>query len=86
VFWETKTSLILSYNKASGLISKLNRRESEMVRTNFNTVKKLGVFFFVQLPPIIGTIPVKFHFFIFVNLNSDDDGSRELPGALSKVI
>jgi hypothetical protein len=35
-----------------------SRRENELVRQHFASIRKLGIFFLVQLPPIIGYIPM----------------------------
>jgi hypothetical protein len=36
----------------------LTRREKELMRTSVGAAKKVGIFFILQLPPIIGLLPV----------------------------
>ncbi len=70
LFFETKDALVLYSKKQSQARSakKLKRREEELIRSNFASVQKLIVYFFLQLPPIIGIIPVRVLQFIFLLL------------------
>lgn len=54
VYKETTTVLPLMYKNDS---QPLTRRELEALTSNYETLQKLGLLFFMQLPPVIGTIP-----------------------------
>ena len=58
LFFETKDVLFLLRKRSQ---TKLTRRETELVRHNIDSLKKVGVYFFLQLPPIIGMIPVSYY-------------------------
>ena len=70
LFFETKDVLFLLRKRSQ---TKLTRRETELVRHNIDSLKKVGVYFFLQLPPIIGMIPVSHCYslaFYFILLNT----------------
>lgn len=58
VYVETKQVMILTNKKKSLRLKNLSRREEELIRTNHLAISKLVTFFFAQLVPIIGYIPV----------------------------
>jgi hypothetical protein len=58
LFLETKDAIILYSKKQSQSLKRLRRKEEELIRSNFSSVQKLIIYFFLQLPPIIGIIPV----------------------------
>ena len=58
LFFETKDVFTLSLKKQSQNLKRLRRKEEELIRSNFSAIQKLTIYFFLQLPPIIGVIPV----------------------------
>jgi hypothetical protein len=47
-----------SANKRAGNGARLTRREKELIRTSFGAAGQMGAFFVLQLPPVIGFLPV----------------------------
>ena len=57
LFLETKDAVVLYTKKQTQSIKNLRRRDEELIRENFASVQKLIIYFFLQLPPIIGIVP-----------------------------
>ncbi len=58
VYQEGKEVMQILHNSDSKKRQHYTRRENELIRQHFASIRKLGLFFVVQLPPIIGYIPM----------------------------
>ena len=61
LFAESKEAFKLSYSTSFPFIKskkELTRRDYELLRLNGNALTRMSIFFVLQLPPIIGAIPV----------------------------
>jgi hypothetical protein len=57
LMFESKDVVVLYTKKITSSANNLRRREQELIRRNMESVQKLVVYFFLQLPPIIGILP-----------------------------
>jgi hypothetical protein len=62
LFTESYDVLKLLRKKRMHNIAHLSRREEKIILTNIRALQKLGIYFFLQLPPIIGILPVRKNF------------------------